>query len=110
MKNDELASFGIQAFRAGEYATAVEFLAELINRQPALWTCRLYLAMSYQCHGNEHKAKEELTTISQWATDQTVKKKAVDALRAINARAAALAEKAQVKSSPPPMATDMLVN
>jgi thioredoxin-like negative regulator of GroEL len=87
MKNDELASYGIQAFQAGEYTTAAEFLSELVRLQPTLWTCRLYLAMAYQCQGQQSKATEELTTISQWATDQSVKKKAVEALRALHARA-----------------------
>jgi hypothetical protein len=86
LKNDELASLGIQAFQSGDYETSVEFLSELINRQPALWTCRLYLAMAYSCQGNEAKARDELRTISEWTTDQSIKKKATDALRALNAR------------------------
>lgn len=85
MKNDELASLGIQAFQGGDYEAAIEFLAELIQRQPGLWTCRLYLAMAYQYAGNETKARDELGTIGQWTTDQTIKKKALDALRALNA-------------------------
>lgn len=84
MKNEELARFGIQAYQAGEYAGAIEFLTELVRREPQLWTCRLYLAMALQYAGRTAQAKAELSTLSEWATDQTIKRKALEALRALN--------------------------
>ncbi len=85
MKNDELASFGIRAYQSGDYATAILHLQELTTREPQLWTCRLYLAMSYQYEGQTKLALAELDTVSQWATDQSIRSKALAGLRAINA-------------------------
>ncbi len=85
MKNDELASFGIRAYQSGDYTTAISHLHELVTREPQLWTCRLYLAMSYQYEGQTNLAREELTTLSEWATDQSIRAKALAGLRAINA-------------------------
>lgn len=87
MRNDELASAGIRAYQSGDFPAAVEYLAQLIDRDPCLWTCRFYLAMSYQYAGDEAKAREELVAISESAADQSVKKKTVDALKMLQLRA-----------------------
>lgn len=84
MKNEELARFGIRAYQSGEYAAAIEFLTELTKHEPQLWTCRLYLAMAYQCAGKTSHAKAEFSTLSEWATDQTIRRKALEALKALN--------------------------
>lgn len=84
MENDELARHGLRAYEFGEFPVAVDFLKTLLDRQPKLWTCRLYLAMSYQRMGEVSKARQELMDICQFSTDQSVKKKAQDALRSLN--------------------------
>lgn len=83
MKNDELASLGIRAYQCGEYQMAVEFLTELCTRDPKLWNCRLYLAMAHQYAGDTRSACDELKTISEWSTDHSVRRKALEALRAL---------------------------
>lgn len=84
MRNDELASAGINAYQNGDYDVAIKYLTQLLDNDPGLWTCRLYLAMSYQSSGSIGKARSELDTICQWTTDQTIKRKALSALRALN--------------------------
>jgi thioredoxin-like negative regulator of GroEL len=85
MKTDELASSGLQAYQSGEYASAASYLTLLLERQPKLWTCRLYLAMAYYRAGECKRAEHELKTIAQFSTDQTIKKRALEALTALNA-------------------------
>jgi hypothetical protein len=84
MENDELARHGIRAYQYGEFPVAIDFLKTLLDRQPKLWTCRFYLAMSYLRMGEESQARQELHSISQLCSDQSVKKKATDALRSMN--------------------------
>lgn len=84
MKNDELASAGINAYQNGDYDVAINCLTKLLDDEPSLWTCRLYLAMAYQCSGMRGKARFELDTLCQWATDQTIKRKATEALKVLN--------------------------
>ncbi|HEY9792051.1 MAG TPA: hypothetical protein V6D22_16715 [Candidatus Obscuribacterales bacterium] len=84
MENDELARHGLRAYEFGEFPVAVDFLKTLLDREPKLWTCRLYLAMSYLRMGEDSHARQELNSINQYCTDQSVKKKALDALRSMN--------------------------
>jgi thioredoxin-like negative regulator of GroEL len=84
MRNDELATAGINAYKNGNYDVAINCLTKLLDNEPSLWTCRLYLAMAYQSSGMRGKARSELDTICQWTTDQTIKRKALEALRALH--------------------------
>ena len=86
MENGELADLGLQAFHAGDFTSAIQYLSELTKKDTSLWHCRLYLAMAYCRVSKIANALQELKDIAQWRPDPDLKAKALAALRAMNSQ------------------------
>lgn len=85
---DERAAWGIQAYKEGDYETAVAYL-EKVDRYD--WTAQLYLAMSYYFVGRLPECEKLFHRIKEECIDKDVRAKAESAfvaLRQSNAEAA----------------------
>lgn len=84
MENGELADLGLQAFHAGDFASAITYLSDLTKKDTSLWQCRLYLAMAYYRVGKIGNALQEFKDIVEWCPDRALKEKAMGALKEMN--------------------------
>lgn len=87
MKESEvdLAAAGLSAYQDGDFEAAIKYFGELTRRDNELWDARFYLGMAYFKTDRLGQAVQEFRDIAQWCPDETLKAKALVALRAMNA-------------------------
>lgn len=83
-KAQRLVEVGINAYRLGDYAEALEYLKEGLDGCQDDWNGRLYLAMTYYRTGRLALCRHEFKRIMDECMDKELRLKAASALAATN--------------------------
>jgi hypothetical protein len=76
----ELLDIAILAYRTQRYTDAIDFLADMVAKEPGNWMATLYLGLSYEKSGKLVEASRLFWKMSHCCTDADLKQQAQLAL------------------------------
>lgn len=83
--NAEVALSALRCYRNGQFKDALGKLQDILDVEPTNWQARLYLAACFFKTAQPAAAQRTLRYIYDNCPDETLRKKAFEALRVINA-------------------------
>jgi tetratricopeptide (TPR) repeat protein len=83
MDKGELALVGLTAYKQHDFPRAIEHLAPLIEADPQLWRCRLYLAEAYLETSQYDYALQEFHEITEACPDLAITSRAAIGIKSI---------------------------
>jgi hypothetical protein len=104
---DALVDSGVLAYKNREYKEAIQTLQMVLDKQPAHWRAKLYLAMSYYHGGEVFAAYRHFAYLRDNCNEPEIQAKAEAAMKALNEQMKPKMPNVTVRSNMPEMTCTM---